>query len=107
MTDRLAYAEISAWNRCQLIAQVRQKFFPGSLIEPGMTPDLDDHLRRAFKALGRCVSMVILHDLAALIGEGRLLPESLRSLLREHVDPRTPIVLAQDDLDRQREWFAV
>ena len=80
---------------------------PGSFLEPAMTPDLDDHLRRAFQTLGRTVSMVILHDLATLIGEGRLLPDLLRSLLREHVDPRTPVVLAEDDLDRQREWLAV
>ncbi len=90
---------------------------PGSLLERSMLEKIEDHLHRAFEALGSRCSMLVLHD--ALPGEqddaplnavplGRgVLPQGLvRELMDRYVPDETPIVLMPQAIDEQLAWLA-
>jgi hypothetical protein len=90
---------------------------PASLIEPNMMNDVDDHLIRMFEGLGRHCAMVMLSDVlihqhddepwceAVPLGTGVLPRERVLELLRNHVPPETPIVIAAAQIDSQLEWL--
>ncbi|MEO1130636.1 MAG: TIM barrel protein [Planctomycetota bacterium] len=83
----------------------------GAMLEDEMLSKVEDHLERAFEALGRRVHVVVATDVARSSGDDPLrpvpigqgvLPVSLMgSLIRAHVPPTTPIVLLPEDPDQQ------
>jgi len=93
-------------------------FSPATLIETSMLPDLDDHLTRLFHGLGNRCAMVMLADVVegtdnageprcetVALGSGRLPRDLVRKLIREHVPPKTPIVLQPRELATQLDWL--
>lgn len=94
---------------------------PASLLEPSMLDRLDEHLQRQFEALGGHCAMVLLRDVRviggdddqrsepAILGDGLLQRDQVRSLLRDHVPAETPIVIdgrhGSAAIARQMEWL--
>lgn len=91
---------------------------PASMLEASMLERIDDHLERFFAGLGSVAAMVILEDVRpaqpadddrplerVALGEGIFSATRLRSLLREHVSPETPVVLRGATLEAQRRWL--
>lgn len=87
-------------------------FEPAALLEPEMLPAADDHLARAFEALGPVCDLVILTN--TTIKEQPERPEStplhrgdldgslLTRLTERHIPEQTPVALLETDLDAQR-----
>jgi hypothetical protein len=94
---------------------------PASLLEPSMMDRLDEHLQRHFESLGGSCAMVLLSDVRivggdaeqrcepAILGEGLMQRDLVRSLLRAHVPEETPIVIdgrpGGAAIARQIEWL--
>lgn len=73
---------------------------PASMLEPSMLDDVEDHLRRAFEALGPVAMLVVREDVrvdgdevvTVVPGEGVMPLELFDALLDEHVPVTTPVV---------------
>lgn len=90
---------------------------PASMLEPEMLTDVDDHLRRMFEALGGVCAMVMLSDVIVKqgnddarcepvpLGEGILLRDLTRVLMRDHVPAETPIVISPNRIEQQQAWL--
>ncbi|MFO0826902.1 MAG: hypothetical protein U0572_02040 [Phycisphaerales bacterium] len=88
---------------------------PADLLTRAMLGDVEDHVTRAFEALGPLASIVLLHDAVpdespecdvhrpVPLGRGVLPASLIVELLRRHVPATTPVVLAPGELDRQCE----
>jgi len=96
---------------------------PADLLTPDMLANAEEHLTRAFEALGPRAAMVLLHDgqvagattggsdsdvlLPAPFGSGRLPREIVARLLREHVPAATPVVLLPTGVEAQRTLLGI
>jgi hypothetical protein len=88
---------------------------PASLLEPGMLPAADDHLRRAFEMLGQRCAMVILHDVVlshdgdalvpAPLGSGLLPRDAVLAGLRTFLPTDVPVVIGPQELATQLQWL--
>ena len=91
---------------------------PANLFEPVMLEDIEDHLTRAFEALGSCCSMVMLSDVevseensgeesccAVPLGQGSMPRDHVRKLMEECLPPDVPIVLMPQDMSAQLAWL--
>ena len=87
---------------------------PADLLTPALLADAEDHLTRAFEALGPRASGVLLQDAVVEgdrlrpvpLGEGLLPAAPLRALLDRCVPADTPIILSPARLDAQLRWLA-
>ncbi|MCH7571675.1 MAG: chaperonin GroEL [Planctomycetes bacterium] len=83
-----------------------------------MLQDIEDHLTRAFEALGSCCSMVMLSDVevsdeqsgeesccAVPLGQGSMPRDHVRKLMEECLPPDVPIVLMPQDMSAQLAWL--
>lgn len=93
-------------------------FAPADLLTPDMLPNAEDHLTRAFEALGSRAKVVLLHDalpsdgddgelpiLPVPLGRGVLPGDVLRRLVAEFVPASTPILLLPEGPAAQIEWL--
>ena len=94
---------------------------PASLLEPSMMDRLAEHLQRQFESLGRECAMVLMNDVRiagdddnprcepAILGDGLMQRDLVRSLLRDHVPAEVPIVIdgrqGSTAIARQIEWL--
>jgi hypothetical protein len=90
---------------------------PATMLEPGMIPDIEDHLARIIESLGSRCALVHLSDVQ-LAGEGDeqrcelvalgdgLMPRDLTvSLIQQHVPEHTPVVISAAKIGQQLEWL--
>jgi hypothetical protein len=89
---------------------------PAAMLESSMLGDVEDHLRRAFAALGGVATVVMLSDVVrgavddaplrrVPLGRGELPGGLLRSLLGDCVPEGTPLVIGADDVEGQVAWL--
>lgn len=89
---------------------------PAEFLEANMLDRAEDHLTRAFEALGSQAAMVLLQDVKASgasddvefvpLGEGVLSRDLIHDLMQAYVPAETPIALTiADDLESQRAWL--
>lgn len=89
---------------------------PAGFLEESMLDRVEDHMARAFEALGPCATMVLLHDVrvgseenalqSVPLGQGALPRDLVQQLLKAHLPTSTPIVLTEGgSLEEQRTWL--